>query len=131
MLSRTPVVLVSAEGCDASEVLRAFDAGADDCFAAALDPDILVARTAALVARRASELEAAARYHALEDRAAHLEAELRAVHKNAHQIEAIGRLAGGVAHNFNNLLTVVLVSSELLMTDLEEGSPEWIQARET
>ncbi|HZM96493.1 MAG TPA: response regulator [Vicinamibacterales bacterium] len=130
VLSRTPVVLVAGES-DSADVLGAFAAGADDCFDASVDPDVLVARTAALVARRASDLEAAARYHALEDRAAHLEAELRAVHKNAHQIEAIGRLAGGVAHNFNNLLTVVLVSSELLMNDLEEGSPEWIHARET
>ena len=46
-------------------------------------------------------------------------------------MEAIGRLAGGVAHNFNNLLTVVLVSSEMLMNDLKEGSAEWIHARET
>ena len=38
------------------------------------------------------------------------------------QADAIGRLAGGVAHNFNNLLTVILVSSEMLMAELPEGS---------
>ena len=37
------------------------------------------------------------------------------------QADVIGRLAGGVAHNFNNLLTVILVSSEMLMAQLPAG----------
>jgi signal transduction histidine kinase len=45
------------------------------------------------------------------------------------QTDVIGRLAGGVAHNFNNLLTVILVSSEMLMAQLPPGSPEWQQAQ--
>ena len=131
MLSRTPVVLVTAAGCHPGNVLRAFEAGADDCVEQSTAPEIFVARIGALLARRASDLAATSRCRELEARVSHLEAELRAVHKNAHQIEAIGRLAGGVAHNFNNLLTVVLVSSELLMNDLEDESPEWMHARET
>ena len=131
MLSATPVVLVTAAGCHPSNVLRAYEAGADDCVEQSTSAEIFAARVAALLARRANDLAATTRYRELEVRVSHLEAELRAVHKNAHQIEAIGRLAGGVAHNFNNLLTVVSVSSELLMNDLEEGSPEWTHARET
>src|SRR4029453_14153022 len=37
----------------------------------------------------------------------------------------------GVAHNFNNLLTVILMSSEMLMAELPEGSREWRRARQT
>jgi signal transduction histidine kinase len=45
--------------------------------------------------------------------------------------DTIGRLAGGVAHNFNNLLTVILMSSEMLLAELPEGSREWGRARQT
>ena len=130
-LRKIPVLLVTPAGRGSNDVLRAFDAGADDCVDESIDPDVFVARVAAQLKRRANDVSFTSRHQELEARVAHLEGELLAVHKNAHQVEAIGRLAGGVAHNFNNLLTVVLVSSELLMNDLTEGSPEWIHARDT
>ena len=49
---------------------------------------------------------------------ARLETELR----HAQKLDAIGRLAGGVAHDFNNILTAVTGYSELLLERLEPGS---------
>lgn len=37
------------------------------------------------------------------------------------KLEAVGRLAGAVAHDFSNLLTGVLLSCDLLMANLEPG----------
>jgi len=41
------------------------------------------------------------------------------------KMESIGRLAGGVAHDFNNMLSVILGCAQLALREAEEGSPLW------
>jgi two-component system, cell cycle sensor histidine kinase and response regulator CckA len=55
-----------------------------------------------------------------------LEAQLR----HAHKMEAIGTLAGGIAHNFNNILGVILGNSELAMDDVPEWNPAYFNLQE-
>lgn len=50
-------------------------------------------------------------------------AELAEQLRHAQKLDAIGRLAGGVAHDFNNMLTAIQGYSQLLLDGLEDEDP--------
>src|SRR5260370_14982960 len=55
------------------------------------------------------------------------EVELRRAAEQSHRIEAVGELAGGLAHDFNNMLSVVSENVGLALSD--QGVPETTRTR--
>jgi two-component system, cell cycle sensor histidine kinase and response regulator CckA len=50
--------------------------------------------------------------------------------RQAQKMEAVGRLAGGVAHDFNNMMMIIMGFSDFLLTTLERDDPRWSDADE-
>lgn len=66
-----------------------------------------------------SLVEDVTRWARAEEEKKKLESRLRQTRK----MEVIGTLAGGIAHDFNNILSAVIGYTEVLLDDIEDGSP--------
>ena len=50
--------------------------------------------------------------------------------RQAQKMEAVGRFAGGVAHDLNNMMMIIMGFSDFLLGALENGDPRWSDAEE-
>jgi len=109
-LAEVPVLMISALDDRASR-LAGLEAGADDFIAKPFDRIELRARVRTI--NRLNRYRRLRDEQALRENAEREQEKLRQQLFQAQNLESIGRLAGGVAHDFNNTLAVILGYAEM------------------
>jgi PAS domain S-box-containing protein len=99
-----------------------------------LDPDgnkYLIAIARDITERKLAENELKQHREKLEELVAERTAELLRTQDQliqSQKMDAIGKLAGGIAHEFNNILAVIISTTSILLDDLEESDPDFKHA---
>jgi two-component system, cell cycle sensor histidine kinase and response regulator CckA len=101
-----PLILVSGS-LDEEVAIDSFKSGATDCV-----PKRDLSRLAPAVRRAMREVEERAERHLLQAQVI-----------EAQKMEVISQLSSGVAHDFNNILAVIVGYSELITADINPESP--------
>ncbi|MGA7145336.1 MAG: response regulator [Desulfobacterales bacterium] len=102
-----PILMMTDTVSDAKSYIQGLEAGADGFFQKPIDKSELTA-----------QMNMALRINRLEKEKAELKQQLQ----QAHKMEAIGTLAGGIAHEFNNILFPIIGYTEMCMFDVPENS---------
>jgi len=108
----TLFMFVSSTRTQSNEQADGLDVGADGYIARPVSNRELLSRVSALI--RIVEANA---------RANEIEARLQARLAQARKMESVGVLAGGVAHEFNNMLAVILGYTDLALDELGPTQP--------
>ena len=101
-----PVLFLTAK-VESADLVEGFDAGAVDYIAKPFNPPELIARVRTQLKIRQAEAE---------------RLEFEAQERQLQKAESLGRMAGAIAHNFNNQLQTVLGNLEIALEDLPRGT---------
>lgn len=102
-----PILMMTNSASDSESYIQGLEAGADGFFQKPVDKSELTA-----------QVNMALRINRLENEKAELKQRLQ----RAQKMEAIGTLAGGIAHEFNNILFPIIGYTEMCMLDIPENS---------
>jgi len=102
-----PVIMMMEAQSDPDSYAKGLDAGADAFLNKPITPAELKA-----------QIRMVSRVHALEKEKTQLKKQLQ----QAQKMESIGTLAGGIAHEFNNILFPIIGYTEMSMYDIPENS---------